>query len=293
MAIDWRLERQKLARVLQRSEQALHIMRTEAKRSGTLVAEAQWHAQQRDEFAQARALPLAAQAYAARINAEAARFEAGYFLLAHDLREEGLTRAEAASSMQDAQRRQPFMSEAETITLAADTMEQAALAAGQAARDKAPPLPPELVQTQEPSGGEMSVSPSQGWRPKNINQNVNNFWPADIKAAAGGLQGLGDASADDWWAKIKKAFGAGVAAAGNEAAKQGQATSKEDPAAGAALNAGGGTLQWLSTLLNADYQAAEKKPAPSAPFPWLPVLIGTGVVGVTVLGVSLLLKKKG
>lgn len=297
--VNWMNERAKLNRVLEKASTSLSIMRREAKRSGTLLAEAQFAAQQRDAFARSRALPLAAEAYNARVNAEAARFEAAYFTLAADMREDGLNQAMVAAAVQDAQRRQPLVTSAETTSFAADTMEQAAEAAGNAARDKAPPLPADLAQVQQPSGGDMSMQPSMGWRPKVMNESINNFFPPDVRAAAGGFGALGDAgngttdpATTSWWDRLKKAFGAGVAAAGNEAAKEGQATAKDDPAAGAALNAGGGTLQWLSTLLGADYQAAAKKPAPSAPFPWVPVLIGTGLVGVAAFAIFGSMHKK-
>lgn len=250
---------------------------------------------QRDEDTRARALPLAQAAYNARINAEAARYEAASFLIAQDLREEGLNQAMLASVTGEAAERQPLFTSAQTNVKAADVMEEAAAAAGQAARDKAPPLPKELVQVQEPAGGDMSVGPSYGWRPQLVNEHMHNFYPPDVKAAAGALGALGETSGDanSWWEGFKKALGAGAAAAGSEASKQGQKTSSEDPAAKAAWTAGGGTLEWAAGLLNADYVAASKKPPPSAPFPWVPVLVGTGIVGVAALTIFGMLNKKG
>ena len=292
MAVNWNNEREKLHRTYNRAQTALNLMRREAKRSGTMASNAKWLAMQRDEFAQSRALPLAAQAYNARINAEASRYEAAYFMLARDLREDGLAQAEAAMAVRDAQQRQPLMTSAETAVLAADTMEQAAFASGQAARDKAPPLPHDIAQPAN-QGSDMAMGNSYGWRSKHVNELMNPFVPPDVRNAAGSLGRLGATSADDWWASFVKAAGAGVAAAGNEAVKTGQETTADDPAAKAAWTAGGGTMQWLSTLLGADYKKAEKKPPPAAPFPWVPVLVGAGIVGVTVIGLGALLKKKG
>lgn len=280
--IDWNRERQKLSETYSKAQRSLSFMRHEAKKSGRLVAEARWAATQRDEYARSRALPLAQAAYNARINAEAARYEAASYLIAQDLRETGLEQASLASMTREATERQPLFTSAQSNVIAADIMEEAAAAAGQAARDKAPPLPKELVQVQEPAGGDMSVGSSYGWRPKLVNEHMHNFYPPDVKAAAGALGALGatEGEANSWWEGFKKALGAGAAAAGSEASKQGQKTTSDDPAAKAAWTASGGTLEWAAGLLNADYVAASKKPPPSAPFPWVPVVIGAGVLGV-------------
>lgn len=279
MPVNWNYERQKLHATYARAATALNFMRREAKVAGKLSAEAQWAATQRDEMQQARALPIAAKAYNARINAEASRYEAAYFLVAQDLRERGLEQASTASMVNDALKRQPLMTSAETNVRAADVMEEAAIAAGRAARDKAPPLSGEFANNPQEPNNDMAMGTSYGWRPREINELMSPFYPADVKRASGGLGVLGQLGATDWWESFKKALGAGAAAAGNEASKQGKQTAEDDPAAKAALTASGGTLQWLSTLLGADYQASERQPAPSA-FPWAPVLIGAGVVGV-------------
>lgn len=285
MAIDWALERQKLHATYARAETALNMMKKQARSAGVLSAEARAAAQREDTMQKARALPLAAQAYNSRINAEASRYEAAYFMMAQDLREKGLETATIAATVRDAQRRQPLMTSAETNIKAADLMEQAAIKAGAAARDMAPPLPPEYGGQPAPAGGEMQTGNAHNWRPRAINELMNPFYPPDVRNAAGainGLNGLGSLGAlgeAAWWTGVKKALGVGVQAAGNAAAKEGQAVAADDPAAGAAVSAGGGTLQWLSTLLGAEYNVTANKPPPSQ-FPWAPVLIGTGIVGV-------------
>lgn len=279
MAVNWALERQKLNATYVRAETALNAMKRSAKKAGVLSAEAQAAAQSVDTMKKARALPLAAQAYNSRINAEASRYEAAYFLMANDLRERGLETASAASTVKDAQRRQPLVTSATTNVRAADLMEQAAIAAGKAARDKAPPLDPEFGGRPERAGGEMQTGNAHNWRPRAINDLMNPFYPPDIRNAAGALGALGQLGAVSWWEGVKKALGVGVAAAGSAASKEGQKVAADDPAAGAAVTAGGGTLQWLSTLLGAEYNATATKPPPSQ-FPWAPILIGTGIAGV-------------
>ena len=280
MAVDWNLERQKLNATYRRAETALNFMKKEARRAGTLSAEARWAAMQVDEMTKARALPLAAQAYNARISAEASRYEAAYFLFAQDLREHGLETANAAANVHSALKRQPLLTAAVTNLRAADVMDQAAAAASKAARDKAPPLDPMYGGHPAPAGGEMQTGNAHSWRPRAINELMSPFYPPDVRNAAGALGGLGQLGAVSWWEGVKKALGVGVAAAGNAASAEGQKVAADDPAAGAVVSAGGGTLQWLSTLLGAEYNAAGSRPAPSAGIPWGVVAVGVGVTGV-------------
>lgn len=251
---------------------------------------------------------IAQQAYDSAMSAEVARYRAAFAILAEEQGNEYTKYSTAAAQTVAAQQKQPLVQKANFHGKQRDLLMQAADATGEALRTL-PPLPFNITgqlrtnQTVAQGGGEeMFAQPSFGWRPKVFTDLTGNFFPADVKRAAGGLQGglggigslgmvgaaaLGTAdattgypTADSWWISLQKAFGYGLDAAGKAAAAEGNKKLNNDPSTAGALQNTGGVLSTLSHLFTGSVNEGMQQPPIQSSVDWGTVVLVGGVAAI-------------
>ena len=264
--------------------EATEAMVKGATRAGALLRQAQAVAQQAavdPVIKLQRTSILAEQAYRERTNAEVAKYRA---LFAMQAETEGNSMASWDSVARQtvdkrtkagAVERSRYHGKRRSLMMAAANATAAAL-------KSVPPLPmvgPQVAPDYDMYRPvEMAVTPANGWRPRVFSELAGNFFPADIRRAAGGLQGvtqlpLGETSV---WDSFKTAISTGVVATGRSALSEGQKAAGQDPAGGLIIGTGGGLLDSLSRLLGvAEQKGASAAPTPAGTgFPWTVVAIG-------------------
>lgn len=275
--------------------EATEAMVRGATRAGTLLRRARMVAEEsavNPTVKLQRMTALAEQAYRERTNAEVAKYRALFSIQAEA---EGNTMASWGSVAAQAADKRTKAGATEKVRYfqkRRNLMLQAA-AATAAALKSVPPLPrvgPQVATDYDMyKPVEMAVGkPSDGWRPRIYNELVGNFFPADIRRAAGGLQGvqqlpLGEASA---WDAFKRAISAGTVATGRAALDEGQKVAGSDPAGGLIIGSGTGLLDSLARLMGVAEQkgASATTTLEGSGFPWATLAIGgAAVVGGVVL----------
>ena len=289
--------------------QAVDNMMAAATRSGALLEAARVaQADQqrgRPTVAKGRVAVLAQEAYQQRVNAEVAKYRAAFALMAEEHGGHQVVSARRAAAETAQSRQRPvFIQKAQYHANARDSMLRAADAVNGALRT-VPPLPDwgaAKVQSVPPGPVETNAFPMLGWRPKKYNDMMFQFFPAEVRAAAGGLSGtpgtgLGVATdavvgpTEPWYNSLLRSIGFGVQAVGKAAADSGAKESGRNPATGGALTTGGNILQSLSTLLTgAMDQGKTQAPevAPQTVSTGTMILIGAGAIGVGYIGWKLL-----
>lgn len=153
------------------------------------------------DAARARRSLLAKRAYEARVNLEASRFTAAFALLAQVEAERAATAEQRARALPrdvaNRLARETYLEEANGAKLRQNSMLQAVAAAARSLQ-AAPPLGSALVGKSE-SNQQMSIDPTNGWRPPAYVERMGIFFPSDIRKAAGTLKGLEDHLCGEQW----------------------------------------------------------------------------------------------
>lgn len=291
---------------------AVNNMMSAATRSGSLLAAARQasmaEASGDPSVAKGRAALIAQDAYQSAISAEVAKYRAAYAIMAEEHGNHYVTFARAASQARTAQHKQPLIQKAKFHGKARDIMMQAS-AATEGALKNVPPLPMHITgqlrtnqQVAKGGGEEYLAQPTFGWRPQVYKDLTGNFFPKDIKNAAGALNGalggigslglvgaasLGTVDAtqgyptgNDWWLSLQRSIGFGLDAAGKAALDEGQKKANSDPSTAGALKTGGSIMSVLSNLLTGGVQQGMEQPVEQS-VSWGLVL---GVGAVAALG---------
>lgn len=237
-----------------------------------------------------RASMLANQAYRERTNAEVAKYRAMFALAAEDAGNKSVSWGTVAARAQDARTHAAAIEKSNYHRVQRDLMVDAANATANALK-AVPPLPlvgPQLdTQDDMYRAVETPSKPSWGWRPKLYRELMGSFYPADVRRAAGGLQGMGDgrfgdtSAPSDAWDALLNAFGHGVQATGEAAAQEGNKVAASNPSGGAIIGTAGNILAALTRMMGIKGNAATNQPASTdSPFPWIPVVGGVAALGV-------------
>lgn len=292
---------------------AVNRMMHAATRGGSLLAAARDASIKSEQSSfdadKARAASLAQEGYQSLMSAEVARYRAAFFLMAEQHGNQAMSFKQAAAATTTAQQKAPLIAQAKTHDVARDILMQAAASTAKALQN-VPPLPAHVTgqlrtnQVVASGGGEeLMGQPTYGWRPKVFTDLTGNFFPQDVKRAAGALQGqmggigslgmlgasqlgaLGDdqtpqttPTASNWFNSLMASVGYGLQAVGQGASDAGNQTAQQNPTTGGALQVGGGVLTTLSHLFTSGVNTGMQQPAP-ADYTWLTVLAVVGLVG--------------
>lgn len=247
---------------------------------------------------------LAREAYQERTNAEVAKYQAAYALMAEMHGEQGVSAADAIRMAQSAEAQRPFIAAAKYHGKVRDLMLQASAAAERALK-MVPPLPYDVApmarvgpeaNVAQGKPAELMAQPTYGWRPKKYSELMGDFFPMNYRLAAGALSGMhgtsvgsqfGTADAtqnmptgESWWNSLQKAIGYGVKAAGEAATVEGQKKAEQDPTGASVLSTGGDVLNVLSAMLGTGVNQGMRQPMPQqggGPDVGTMVLVGGGL----------------
>jgi len=156
--------------------------------SGRLLAEA------RRETMRApgsRAAVMAQNAYKSRLSAEEGRYRAAFSLLAAQEGDKLESARELASRVKDAQKRRVYVDAAGHAERRRDIFMMAANSVS-ATMKNLPGLPADL---RPPSAQQVTVGQTEAFRSPEWVSRFTNFFPSDIRSAAGSLKGVDDAVA--------------------------------------------------------------------------------------------------
>lgn len=293
--------------------QTLYAVNASANRAKEILASMRWHAtkagvairtirQSKNTLVGNAQQAIAARdAFTERVSAEGRRYQAAFMLMsldrrkrAHDLTLQAQSKVVGAPVL---------FEEAEHATREAEILELAAEHAFEAVKEV--PIPDVVsarramqakLQAQR-SSKETTLSLMPGWQPpaQFVSPLVADFYPPEVVRAAGSLKGLGDVTPpkDDFVTSVLAALGMGAAAAGSAALAAGKEIASRDPAAGAAIGAGGGILSSLASALGLSQSQGERGASlpmttrQEKPHEW-PFYLG--IAAATGLGVFVLMK---
>ena len=230
-----------------------------------------------------RAAVLAREAYEARTSAEVGKYRAAYTLVAESEASKAELARRAAARAQDPKKHAALVEKAKYHGVRRDLMVAAAKATSKALK-RIPPLPAHVTKNAAtlPSNHELLASPTLGWRPPAFNNLTGNFYPDDVRAAAGALSDV-DPSADNapqWWTSLQQSLAHGVKATGAAAAEEGQKTSTSNPTGGGALTLGGNLLNTLANMMSgAGADSVQGQPVNTQP-DWGTIVLVGGVLSV-------------
>lgn len=273
---------------------AVNNMMASATRAGELLAQARaenLRAATKPSVSTGRAAVIAREAYRSRTNAEVAKYRAAYSLMAEEQGNEAVRSQQAANQQtSDSLKYRILTDKANHHAKQRDLMLQAAAATDRAFAS-VPPLPTHVDGAVASAvGHEISAQPTMGWRPRKYTDLMGDFFPVEVRLAAGGLSGthggglgvLGDgtvmASSEPWYTSLTKAIGFGVKAAGDAAQQEGAKQGAQDPAAANALQTGGGWVSRLSTLLTGGVNQGQQQSPDTGPSIGI-VILGAGALG--------------
>lgn len=224
-------------------------------------------ARTQSDAAKARRALLARRAYETRINAELGRTMAAYALLAEREGTKALSAREAMQRAEAAKRREVLVEEAKGGQMRRNIMLQAAKAAARAL-DAAPGLPASVVGA-VPSANQATVGLTETFRPPKYIERAGAFFPLDVRAAAGTLQGL--AQGDEWVQQLTSSISNDAAEVVKRAHEYAAEVASQEPGAAALAE----EAKSLTDTLKARYAAEAKG---TAGFPWLHVVGGSAIL---------------
>lgn len=215
---------------------------------------------------QARRATLAREAYNARMNAEVGRVMAAFALLAEREGTRAQTARQVLSKVQDAQRQEVLVESAKGGELRRNIMLQAAQAAEKALQS-APGLPAFVVDNKMSAGADqMTVGASGFFRPSKVQEVQGSFFPADVRAAAGSLRGLG------WTDSFLTSIENDAKAVADEAKRLADEVAAQEPGSAGLSQEAGGLIARLRIQYNREM--------PTGQHPWLHM---AGAVAATLL----------
>lgn len=216
---------------------------------------------------QGRTTMLAQKAYTSRVNAEIGRVRAAYALLAEREGNAAATAQQTLKSVKDSRQRAVLIQTSRAASLRRNIMLQAG-AAAEKAFSFAPPLPGAVAPV---SAQQTTTGLTSNYRPPSYVARAGDFFPADVRAAAGSLRGLADVGSLGWLGQAEAVINDGaqkVLNAAHDAAKA--VTAQEAGASDLSVQAEG--------LVN-QLRAQQELEAPGGRLPWLHI-IGGGILAV-------------